>query len=429
MTGGLPDILNIYKIILLGYWWIWLPVALFLILKIIWLNYVVGEYLKSIKWKLLEINFPSEALKSPKAMEQIFSGLHAVEKKPKWKDRYFKGELPPWFSLEIVGDGGKMRIYIRTPEKYKNLVESQVYAQYPDVEINEVEDYINNLPFGIPSKDYDMWGTELILIQPDAYPIRTYPFFFQEREAEERTDPIAGLFEYLSSLDQDEHVWMQILISPVDDGWKKEAEALVGKILGKEVKSSSKKGGQLLIVKETVSWIEALMRGILDFFFGHTEPAKTEEKKVENLAAYLSPGQKEVVSAVEANVAKLGFRTMVRYFYWAHKDVFSKDKTSAIGGFFKQFNTQNLNGFKPNKLISPGRGRIFKKRRESAQKKYIINLYKKRQFIFHRPKRGFVFNTEELATIFHIPIKYVKVERIPRVEAKKGGPPSKLPTI
>ena len=424
----MSDIIHIYKVIFLGYWWVWLPVALFFILRMIWLNYIVGEYIKSIKWKFLEINFPSEALKSPKAMEQIFSGFHAVERKPKWKDKYLKGELPPWFSIEIVGDGGKMKIFIRTPEKYKNLVESQVYAQYPDAEINEAEDYIVNLPLGIPNKDYDMWGTELVLTQPDAYPIRTYPFFFQEKEAEERTDPIAGLFEYLSSLSQDEHVWMQILISPVDDEWKKEGEVLVGKILGKEVKSSSKKGGQLLIVKETVGLIEAFIKGIQDFFFGPST-AKTEEKKVENLAAYLSPGQKEVVSAIEANIAKLGFRTMIRYFYWAHNDIFSKDKTAALGGFFKQFNTQNLNGFKPNKMVTTGRGRIFKKRREPGQKRYIVKLYKRRQFLFHRPKRGFVFNTEELATIFHIPIKYVKIERIPRVEAKKGGPPSKLPIV
>jgi hypothetical protein len=428
MTGGLPDILNIYKVIFLGYWWIWLPVALFFILRMIWLDYIRSEYLKSIKWTLLEISFPREAIKSPKAMEQIFSGLHVVEKKPKWKEKYLKGELPPWFSIEIVGDGGRIRILMRTPEKYRNLIESQIYAQYPDAEILETPDYINDLPFGIPNKDYDIWGAELILIQPDAYPIRTYPFFFQEKEIEERTDPMAGLFEFLSSLNPQEHVWLQILISPVGDDWKKEGERVVGKILGKEVKSSKKSGS--LIVKEVSGWLEAFLRGVVDFFTSPSTKTETkEEKKVENLVAYLSPGQKEVVSAIEANIAKLGFRTMIREIYWAHKDVFSKDKTAAVGGFFKQFNTQNLNGFKPNKLVAPGRSKIFKKRREPGQKKYILRLYKNRQFIFHRPGRGFIFNTEELATVFHIPLKYVKVERIPRIEAKKGGPPTSLPTI
>jgi len=359
-------------------------------------------------------------------MEQIFSGLHVVEKKLKFKDKYLKGEFPTWFSIEIIGDGGMIRILIRTPEKYRNLVESQIYAQYPDAEIFEAQDYINNLPIGIPNKDYDIWGTELILVQPDAYPIRTYPFFFQEKEIEERTDPIAGLFEFLSSLNPEEHVWLQILVSPTGDDWKKEGEKLVEKILGKEVKTSAK--GELLIVRETRGWAEALANGIKEFFLGPSTKSE-EEKKVESVAAYLSPGQKEVVSAIEVNIAKLGLRTMIRELYWAHKDIFSKDKTAAVGGFFKQFNTQNLNGFKPNKMVTPGRGIIFKKRREPGQKRYLVRLYKNRRFLFHKPKRGFVFNTEELATIFHIPLKYVKVERIPRIEAKKGGPPSKLPTI
>ncbi len=428
MTGGMPDILHIYKLVILGYWWVWLPVALFFTLRMIWLNYIHSEYLKSIKWVLLEMSFPKEAVKSPKAMEQIFSGLHAVEKKLKFKDKYIKGEFPNWFSIEILGDGGRIKILIRTPEKYRNLVESQIFAQYPEAEISEAEDYIDELPANIPTKDYDIWGTEIVLTQPDAYPITTYPFFFQEKEIEERTDPIAGLFEFLSSLLSQEHVWIQILISPTGDDWKKEAEKLVGKIIGKEVKSS-KKGG-LLIVKEASGWLDAFLSGVMDFFTGPSTKTETkEEKKVENLVAYLSPGQKEVVSAIEANIAKLGYRVMIREMYWAHKDVFSQDKTAAVGGFFKQFNTQNLNGFKPNKLVTPGRGKIFKKRREPGQKRYIVKLYKKRQFLFHKPGRGFVFNTEELATLFHIPLKYVKVERIPRIEAKKGGPPSRLPTV
>src|SRR4030042_982872 len=280
---SIVEILNIYKTILLGYWCIITPVALFFILRWMWLDYINSEYLRSIKWTMLEISFPREAIKSPKAMEQFFTGLHAVEKKLKFKDKYLKGESFPWFSIEIVGDGGMIKFFIRTPEKYRNLVESQIYAQYPDAEIIEAEDYIKNLPVGIPDKDYDIWGTELILTQPDAYPNRTYPIFFQEKEIEERTDPIAGLFEYLSSLTSQEHVWMQILISPTGDDWKKEGEKLVGKILGKEVKSSAK--GGLLIVKETVGWLNAFLGGFEELFFGPMTKKEEAEKKMENVIA------------------------------------------------------------------------------------------------------------------------------------------------
>lgn len=420
----MEELINIYKVAL-SYWWIIAPMALFFILRAIWLGYIQGEFLKSIKWTLLEIKFPREAVKSPKAMEQFFSGLHVVQKKLKFKDKYLKGEIPTWFSIEILGKEGVIHIFVRTPDKFRNLVESQIYAQYPEAEIFEVEDYVIELPAGIPTKEYDVWGTELILDKPDAYPIRTYPVFFEEREIEERTDPIAGLFEFLSSLGPQEHAWIEILISPTDDKWKEEGEKLVGQLIGKKVKAT-KRG---LIIEEVSSWIQALGKGISEFFFGAAETKAEEIKTLESIMAYLSPGQKEVVSAVEKNIAKLGFKTIIRELYWAEKDDFSKDKTAAIGGFFKQFNTQNLNGFKPNKKITPGWAKILKKRREPGQKRHLVAMYKKRYFPFKRfSERGFVFNTEELATIFHIPIKFVKVERMPEIEAKKGGPPGELPT-
>lgn len=417
------EILNIYKIVL-SYWWIIIPVVLFFILRKVWLDYIVDKFVKEIKWSLLEIKFPQETVKSPKAMEQFFNGLHAVQKPLKFKHKYIGGEIPTWFSIEIIGREGKIHIFVRTPERFRNLVESQLYAQYPDAEIFEAEDYVNDLPKDIPNKEYDIWGTEIILEKPDAYPIRTYPVFFEEKEIEERTDPIAGLFEFLSSLNPQEHAWIQILISPADNKWKDEGERLVEGLTGKKLKRT-KRG---LILEEAKGFATSFGEGIRELFFGPA--AKLEEKpQLESLMAHLSPGQREVVLAVEKNIAKLGFKTIIRELYWTKKDEFSRDKTAAVGGFFKQFNTQNLNGFKSNRKISPEWARVFKKGRASSRKRHLVDIYKERYFPFASfSQRGFVFNTEELATIFHIPIKFVKVERMPKIEAKKGGPPSELPT-
>lgn len=426
----MTEILEIYSSvfkILLSYWWIITPVTLFFILKFLYTSYLFSEFIKNLKWTILEVKFPQEAVKSPKAMEQFFGGLHATQRKLKFKDKYIKGEMfTPYYSVELTSDSGEIHIYIRTLDKYRNLVESLIYSQYSDAEIFEADDYVSKMP-EIPSKEYDMWGTELLLTQPDAYPIRTYPIFFEEKMIEERNDPIAGLFEFLSSLNQDEHVWMQILINPTDDTWKKDGEKLVSKIMGREVKEN--KGGSLIIT-ETLNWVSQFTKEVIDFIMGQTGEPKEEERKVSDTMVSLSPGEKDVVLSIEKNIAKLGFKTIIRYMYWGHKDVFSKDKTASLGGFFKQFNTQNLNGFKPNKMVTPGHGKIFKKKRAPGQKRFFISWYKRRLFPFKKfEKRGFVFNTEELATIFHIPIKMVKGERIPRIEAKKGGPPASLPTV
>ncbi|MBD3282618.1 MAG: hypothetical protein GF387_03385 [Candidatus Portnoybacteria bacterium] len=420
-------IIDIYKIafnILLSYWWIAAPIVLFLILKRLWLNHKRTEFIKDLKWVVLEIRIPRNVVKTPKAMEQFFSGLHVSKKDPDFKEKYFKGMIPTWHSVEIVGKGGNIHFYVRTQEKFRNLVESQIYAQYPQAEISEVPDYMPEMPKGIPNKDYDSLVSELILTKPDAYPIRTYPYFFEEREAEERTDPIAGLFEFLNTLNPGENVWIHILINPTGDEWKEEGEKEVSKILGKEVKKS-KKGG--LIMQETHGWASAIGDGIKELFFGPSSSSK-EAESVQEAKEYLTPGQKEVVSAIEKNISKLGYKTVIRFTYWAPKDIFSKDRISSVAGFFAQFNTQNLNGFKPSKAITT-KFKLFKKRREASQQRYLTSMFRKRKFPFSKiSTRGFVLNTEELATIFHIPTKQVELEKVGKLEAKKSGPPPELPT-
>jgi len=424
----LEEALSIYKYIFVSYWWIIAPVALFLFLDKLWLGYMTRKYLMGLKWIMLEVKFPREVVKTPKAMEQFFSGLHAAQRDPKKKDRYLKGTLAPWFSVEILGHGGEIHFYIRTESKYRNLIESHLYAQYPQVEIFETEDYMESIPANAPIGDLDAWGTELILNKEDAYPIRTYPVFFEEKEAEERTDPIAGLFEFLSSLDSRESIGIHILISPTDDKWKEAGEKLVAKMAGKEVKADKKKG--LLVVEEGRSWIDAIIKGIFELFSIGGGDDAGDKKEIKSVIPFLTPGQKEVAAAIEQNIAKIGFKTMIRFMYWSPKEIFSKDKPTVAAGFFRQFNTQNLNGFKANKRITPGRGRVFKKRREIGQKRFFVRIFRKRVFPGHKIKtRGFVFNTEELATIFHIPGTFVEVEKLSKIGAKKGSPPPDLPTI
>lgn len=415
--------------IILEYWWIIAPVALFFILRELWLDYVRTKYIDSLKWTILEVKIPKEVQKTPKAMEQIFAGLLGIDKTPNFVEKWFKGQLNGWFSLEIIGKGGKIHFLIRTLEKFRNLVEAQIYAQYPDAEIAEVEDYTADLPSKIPSKDYDAWGTEFSLTKEDAYPIRTYPYFFEEAKEEERVDPLASLFEILSNITPDEHIWIQVLISPAGEEWKEKGEKLVEKLIGKKV-SRTKQG---IILEEAHGWLDAARETLHDLFFG---PAKDEKdrapedkyKSLESLMLYLSPGQREVVSAIEKNIAKLGFNTLIRFVYWGRADVFIKANSSAVIGAFKQFNTLNLNGFKPNNKTKTYIDYFFKKRREFYRKVKILNNYKRRYFPHRRFfSRGFVLNIEELASIYHIPGKIVEAPTMPRIEAKKGGPPSGLP--
>jgi hypothetical protein len=152
---------------LLSLWWIYLLLFLFFLAKDLWLKQARQKFFQEIDWVLLEVKPPREIKKTPRAMEQFFAGLHGIQRTPNWKERNLEGQVQEWFSLEIVSQSGEIHFFIRTPSMYRNLVEAQVYAQYPEAEITQVDDYVHSVPLDIPNEDYDLWGTELILVKED----------------------------------------------------------------------------------------------------------------------------------------------------------------------------------------------------------------------------------------------------------------------
>lgn len=403
------------------YWWVWLPIFLFLVTLESWQRYVINKFIRTIKWTLLEIKPPPDVEKSPKIAENIFAGLHGIYIKPtKPKLRFFYGKIQQWFSLEIVGSGGDIKFYIRTPEDVRNLVEAQIFAQYPDAEIRIADDYVESLPRYLPNEEYDLFGTDFVFVKPDAFPIKTYPFFEEESGKGEfkRTDPLAPFAEIMSSLEPGEHLWTQILIRGTGSGWVKDAKVDLDKLMGKEPKIE--RG----ILGKTIDLMDSFIMG------GGAVPEKRES---EFSTMKLSPGQNFVLKLVEAKISKIAFKCSVRFMYVARKDAFRRVRTSATTGAFKQLFSNDLNAFKPGKLLTwddgllhqifPSDKGFFADQRVYKKKYYLYQYFRKRLFT----KQVIVLNTEELATLFHLPGIGVKAPAFPRVEAKKGQPPAGLP--
>lgn len=360
---------------------------------------------------MLEISVPKEVFQTPKAIEGIFSALHSMSSPPDAIEQYWKGKIQDYLSLEIVGDAGKSHFYIRMPSSLKGYVSSQIYAQYPKAEIKEVSDYIDSIPTSAPNAQYELWGTEIILAKEDGYPIRTY-VDFEETIEEKRLDPLSSLMESFAQLRDGEQIWIQILAKPHSAGWEKDGEELINKLLGK--KTAPKKNWAEKILDQILDMIESMIVS------GGKSPEKKEPTKISDL----TPGKKEVIEAIEKNISKLGFDAAIRTLYIGKRDIYNRANVAAILGFFKQFNTLNLNGFKPNSDISPKvKYPFFKAQREFTRKRNVYINYRLRA----PGKKNFVFNTEELATIFHFPGTVVEASATPRIEAKKAEPPVNLP--
>ena len=408
----------------LSLWWLWLPVFLAVLFIELWTKYLQTKAIKKIKWLLLEIKIPRDIEKTPRAMEQVFSGLHGILTSVKFLDKYWKGKVQGWFSFEIAGIDGGVYFFIRTPENFRNLVEAQIQAQYPDAEILEVLDYAAPLAGKIPSKTYDINGVEFILEKADYYPIRTF-LSFEERQKERRLDPMASFLEILSKLSPSENIFIQYLIKPTGEkDWINEGIEAVNKLIGKKTE-----------VKK--NWLENIFGGFDEFIanllgaitiYPEWNGAKKEETKT--AIQTLSPGDKLVAEAIENKISKLAFRVCIRFAYIAGRDIFNKANMAAVSGAFKQFNTLNLNAFKSNKRAgtTADQPRIIpfiKNRREFIRKIAFVDRYVNRKM--SKNKKDFILNTEELATIYHYPILVVETPTMRRVEAKKSEPPVSLP--
>lgn len=410
------------------YWWFFTPLVLWPIFQLAWMNYIQEKYFRSIKWNLLEIKIPKIIEKRPKTMEEFFSNLYSTYDVAidTLHDIYLEGVIDMWFSFEIVSIEGDIHFYIRTPDLSRKMIESQIYAQYPDAEIKEVEDYVTNIPDDIPSKDYDLWGTDMILEKEDAYPIRTYKYF-EDTAAGEFVDPVSSIVEGVSKLAKGEQIWIQILVRAADDEWKKEANDLVLRLIGR--KKDKKEGMEnpfSIIIEEFAD----LGRYIIFGFFSAVKPIEekkkemTKEEEAISLMLHLSPGEKDIVSAIDESVKKPGFETNVRWIYLAKRDIFDKIKGNAIGfSYFSQFGSKNLNSFVPDSRTKTSAYYFLTELRKAIRKRSILRKYKRREF----DRKGYVLNTEELATVFHFPTIEVKAPLVPRVEAKKSKPPSGLP--
>ena len=411
---------------LADWWWVFTPPVLLFLLQDMWLLYMRWKYFLSQEFILLEIRLPQIVERTPKAMEQVFAGLHGIWDEIKITDRYFKGTIPDKVSCELISINGESHFIIRLPAKFKNLVEAHVWAQYPDAEISDVEDYVDNIPVGIPDREYEAWGTEFMLSKQDAYPIRTYPYF-EETVEERRLDPLSAFLEVMGSVGEGEQIWLQIIVEPtLDDTWKKQGEELVAKLTGKRAKAKARGMGQML--SEELSGLPAnVVRGAtIGLGEGAAQQQRMGPSEPPSLMMHLSPGERAVVEAIEENIAKLGFITGIRVLYIARREVYNSATIAAIFGAIRQFNTLNLNGFRPDKRTLPKRFYVLQKQRQFFRKRRLLRFYRMRWPSLAR----FVFNTEELATIFHFPGQMVaQAPLVSRIESKRKEPPSTLPRV
>lgn len=385
----------------------------------LWASYRSTLYTKKWKWVLLAVDIPPMYVQTPKAVEQIFAHLSGAQVGVNLGQKYWMGKKQKWFSLEIVSLEGYIQFLIRCESEYRDLVEAAIYAQYAEAEITEVEDYVSVLPDSYPDPEKDIFGVEFSLAEKDSFPIRTYPSFeYNISKDMVFSDPMAAILENFSRIGRGENLFFQIIVEPTGNSWKEKGIELVKKIIAnkKEVKETTlSKVGQLpkLVAQEAIN--------IWDWNF---EPAEKAKEAAAGKVSDLSPGMKDTLQAIEDKISKIGFKTKVRVIYCAQKEVYNPSR--CIDGFIgalNQFHIVSSNGIVPHDFTSVNY--LFKDSRLATKKARYAAAYKKRKL-----KAGcnpYILNIEELATVWHFPLPFVKTPLLQKAETKRGEPPMNLP--
>ena len=163
---------------------------------------------------VLLLQVPRTNDKKELAAEQMFAALHGLLLFPSHK--LLRAATRERLSFEIAVIDRRIGFYVCVPRYLKSFVEEQVYAQYPSVQISEVDEYSSNSY----KNQESILMTEMRLTTNDALPIKTFQSF--------EVDPLAAITATLAKFEDNEEAWIQMIVRPAPVNWHKKSERYIG---------------------------------------------------------------------------------------------------------------------------------------------------------------------------------------------------------
>lgn len=401
------------------FWWavgtapIWLPVILLRSAWHAWIEYVREEFLGSKKSVLLEVKIPRDIMKSPRAMELVFNSFYTKSGEVTFLVRAWKGSVRPWVSWELVSFGGEIHFYVWCWESYRRSVETAIYAQYPEVEIIEAEDYATKFVYD-PKKHFAFCTDYVYDPNGDEYPIKSYIDFELDKDPKEelKVDPFANVLEVLSNLKPNEQAWIQMNIRTED------------KATGHNALNPKKSTWKDRVEKEVEK-----IRTQASTAVGKRDAPDSDPDKY---GTFPRPTWRQTrqIETMERHLGKIPFEVGMRGIYWSEGAPHGPTYTN-VRWIWKPFNSPAyFNQLRPRRghnLFDYPWQDIGSYRWNTVIRRYL-SAYRDRSF-FYTPwgEHGIVMTPETLASIYHYPSRAVTAPGLERIPAKKTEPPANLP--
>jgi len=321
-------------------------------------------------------------------IEPFYANLNALFDNSLSKKMLFK---QPNISLELIARDGTVSFYVGCSRAISEVVLRGIQSQYSYAEITEDKDFSI-----FPDKPLQISILDLKQIKRHIFPIKTY------KNLEE--DPLNAISNSLSKLSDDQLAGIQIMIRPTSGMWRLPVERAAFDIQhGKSRISHSSS----VLVRATESFYN-FIGSASQIAAGKGEESHSEFYDPKN-PMKMTPMQEAQVKLLGEKAAKIGLECQIRVVAVAGTKEVARQLSGHIAGSFSQFNAPDSNGF------------TIKTPKNEAEE--IANyIYR----VFGRGPK-FVLNTEELASIFHLPNRFVDTPNIAWLLAKRQPPPANLP--
>lgn len=316
-------------------------------------------------------------------------------------------------AFEVGLADNKVGFYAHATETAAALVESQIYAQYPETDIERLE----KDPF-MPRDGEFVASLDFTLGGPDIFPIKRHPQF-DDLLSRINVDPLAAITSTLARYPlpgMRGHV--QVIVQPLGGAFRRRALRFLP-LLGKGLPSLSP-GYANFFARVVLSrgWkrlayfpLVILMGGfrswpVLSRLQGlSSESAKPPADEEEGRISARSHDREDSVAGARDKVNRQLFLCNVRISVITHKSqrVAALQKLQEIASAFQQFTLPNSNGFASGKLREGDR----------IDRSFLTT--------------PFILSTEEVATLWHVPTIHVQTTNLDRVISKKLEPPVNLP--
>ena len=351
---------------------------------------------RTLNWVFLEIQMPKDNVDQNEknkgdeekknliaVVEQLFTTL---------SESGGGGWLQPrdYVSFEIACVDKKISFFINCPKSLHELIEKQVHAQYPHAYIEEVKGYN---PF---QKGGQVEVAELRQNKRYVYPIRTYKNM--------ESDPLNSITNAMSKLQENEGAAVQFVLSPAGTQWQAQPRHLALEVQQGKNPDIIDKGPVLRFFKDLLKGFGSALK---------QQNTETNQHRTDlsgyNSPINLTPMQQEIVKRLEEKASRPGYKTNIRIITSSTTPGAARAHLNNLVSSFLQYNMPPFNGFG-----------IRRRRKATAIKDYIFR-------VFRNYGKNSILNTEELASLWHLPTPFLETPNIKWLISKKAPPPINMP--